>query len=331
MATDLDTQQPAKPVTHVGRALLGHGDRRLLIFRQNVVTAWAFLSLRRADRRFPVQPYDAFQVANAAAVTFTALVLLVILFDPYLTLWRTGLPEPVIGFFRFFTQFGKSDWILIATGGAVIIGLFLDAGALSARERANRSVRLFAAAYVFIAVALAGIIANLSKYTIGRARPGLFDTNGSFAFDFWSWEPNWASFPSGHATTGLALGVSLALLFPRLRPVDRGKPRLRRRALPLRHAGRRAARRHHGLAPGARLRAAAPHLRLRRGRQGGAPHWRLRALGANRAARDEEIELRRPRPYRPAPCRARACRGRAAPLPPAAPRCPSSGAGSPAA
>ena len=70
---------------------------------------------------------------------------------------------------------------------------------------------------MFASVASSGIIANLAKYVIGRARPQHFVDAGSYSFDFWSGDAGWASFPSGHATTAMALGVALALLFPRLR------------------------------------------------------------------------------------------------------------------
>jgi undecaprenyl-diphosphatase len=95
--------------------------------------------------------------------------------------------------------------------------LVLDASALRARLRVRRAMRTLAAGYVFAAVAVSGIIANLCKNIIGRARPRHFDETGTLAFDFWSGDSSWASFPSGHATTAMALGVSLALLFPRLR------------------------------------------------------------------------------------------------------------------
>jgi undecaprenyl-diphosphatase len=246
MASDLDTGRDAKPVTEVGRVLLDRGGsglstlregwdtgraaalerafkpamrnlgRRLAIFRRNVAATRAFAARRRRDRRFPVQPYDRLQIANAAAVAATALALLAILFDPYLTLWRSGLPHEVVGVFKFVTQFGKSDWILVGSGLAVIIGLFLDPSVLSRKERVGRTVRVSAAAYVFLAVALSGTIANICKNIIGRARPKLFETDGSFAFHVFAWQADWASFPSGHATTGLAFGVALALLFPRL-------------------------------------------------------------------------------------------------------------------
>ena len=85
-----------------------------------------------------------------------------------------------------------------------------------ARAR-KRTARSLAAFYVFASVASSGIIANLAKYVIGRARPKHFYDAGDFSFDFWSGDAGWASFPSGHATTAMALGLALALLFPRLR------------------------------------------------------------------------------------------------------------------
>ena len=115
------------------------------------------------------------------------------------------------------TRLGKSDWILLGTGLFVILMLLLEATQLRPRHRARRSVRSLAALYVFASVAISGIIANVGKYTIGRARPKFFPETGSVSFDVFSGDAGWASFPSGHATTAMALGVSLALLFPRLR------------------------------------------------------------------------------------------------------------------
>lgn len=215
MAGDFYDKQVATAAALFGRAR----DRALLTagtVRGNLATLASFVVRRRRDHRFPIQPYSILQIANAAAVAATAFALLVIFLDTYLPRWHTTLPGPVTGFFRFFTQFGKADWILIGTGLAVIIALLLEASTMRPRLRINRAIRLFAAAYVFLAVAISGIIANLSKYIVGRARPKLSADNGTFSFDFWSWNADWASFPSGHATTGMAFGVALALLFPRL-------------------------------------------------------------------------------------------------------------------
>ncbi len=215
MSTDLH-RPPARQAADLQRAL-AYVKPRLETIRRNIASSWRFVTGRRRDLRFAVQPYDTFQIAGAAALTATALVLLILVADPFVPAWRETLPPSVVAFFSFFTQFGKADWILIATGAATIIAHLIDASATPKRERITRATRVTAAAYVFLTVAISGITANLTKYALGRARPKLFEEHGSTAFDFWAWDPDWASFPSGHATTGMALGVSLALLFPRLK------------------------------------------------------------------------------------------------------------------
>ncbi len=179
--------------------------------------AVAFLARRRRDVRFRVVPYGPLTLVNAAFVGITILLVLAFVLDPLFTAWQQSLPDSVVRFFGRVTRFGKSDWILIGTGISVIVMLSLDASALARHVQARRTARALAASYVFVAVASAGIVANLSKYVIGRARPKHFADAGSYAFDFLSGDASWASFPSGHATTAMALGVALALLFTRLR------------------------------------------------------------------------------------------------------------------
>jgi undecaprenyl-diphosphatase len=203
------------------RTSIGEGKQALSrvgrAFQRNLSLSRSLAVRRRRDVRFQILPYDFFQLVNGAVLFLTALALSAVLLDPYLTVWHGRLPSPLVDAFHVVTRFGQSDWILISTGIFFILMLFLDASTMATRLRARRAVRALAAGYVFVSVAVSGIVANLCKYGIGRARPRYFDETGSLSFDFWSGDASWASFPSGHATTGMALGVALALLFPRLR------------------------------------------------------------------------------------------------------------------
>lgn len=192
-------------------------NRRAALLRSNLALSRNLLGRRRRDLRFRVLPYDLLQIINALAVFATLSAILLVLLDPLLGAWQQSLPKRVVQFFGYVTRLGKSDWILLGTGLFVILMLLLEATQLRPRHRARRSVRSLAALYVFASVAISGIIANVGKYTIGRARPKFFPETGSVSFDVFSGDAGWASFPSGHATTAMALGVSLALLFPRLR------------------------------------------------------------------------------------------------------------------
>jgi undecaprenyl-diphosphatase len=196
---------------------IGAARRHLSAFPRNVAAARAFLVTRRRDQRFRLVPFNAYQLANGVALAASAFVLLVVLLDPYLVAWHGALPEGLIAFFDVLTDFGRSGWILYATGIFLLAALVLDATGLPERRRLRRAVRSVAAGYVFVAVAGSGLLTSLLKRLIGRARPKLFEDSGSFSFDPIASDSDWASFPSGHATTAMSLGVALALLFPRLR------------------------------------------------------------------------------------------------------------------
>ncbi|MAM10268.1 MAG: phosphatase [Rhizobiaceae bacterium] len=117
------------------------------------------------------------------------------------------------------TDLTTSPWILV-TSGAVTLGalaVLARAGRTSARYRAVHVAHQ--AVYVFSTVALASASVNVVKRLIGRARPSLFDSVGDLHFRFGGWAYDYASFPSGHATTSGAVFAALALLFPRMGPV----------------------------------------------------------------------------------------------------------------
>lgn len=198
-------------------ARLGRAARVWAGARRNLTMSRAFAARRRRDLRFRIVPYDGFQIANAAAIAASVHALIIIVLDPYLPVWQAGLPKVLVGFFEVVTRFGKSDWILVSTGLFFIAALLADASRLKARQRMRRAIRASAAGYVFLSVAISGLVVNAFKYGVGRARPRLFEDAGSFAVDFWRADAAWASFPSGHATTAMAVAVALALLFPRAR------------------------------------------------------------------------------------------------------------------
>src|SRR5260370_18033341 len=70
--------------------------------------------------------------------------------------------------------------------------------------------------YMFIAVSLPGLVGTIVKRWIGRVRPS---DAGPFAYEPFSWRPEYASFPSGHATTAFAALVAIGGICPRPRPV----------------------------------------------------------------------------------------------------------------
>lgn len=123
----------------------------------------------------------------------------------------------VRSFFKLLTDLGRSNWILIPSGLAILV-----LGWMRVRETRFRRVVTYGYAaqlliFLFAAVALSGLAASLTKNILGRARPKLFDALGSLEFQPFTFDADFASFPSGHATTTGALAGVLMIVWPRAR------------------------------------------------------------------------------------------------------------------
>jgi len=131
--------------------------------------------------------------------------------------WLVSLPGEYRSAFRAFTDLGKSDWILGTTGVACLFLLTLDAGRYAFRLRMTIGVIFTYAAFIFYTVAATGLLAIAFKWTLGRARPKLYEEVGPVHFDFLAFDGSYTSFPSGHSTTVAALATALAFIFPAYR------------------------------------------------------------------------------------------------------------------
>jgi lipid A 4'-phosphatase len=117
--------------------------------------------------------------------------------------------------FQFITQFGLSKGYLII---AAVLCLCLRLAAWRARGARIAAALLqnaYRALFLFLAVAVSGLVTDLVKIVIGRARPKLLFTDGLHGFTWGATQADYWSFPSGHATTIAALAVGLTLLWPR--------------------------------------------------------------------------------------------------------------------
>lgn len=122
------------------------------------------------------------------------------------------------GLFDEITRWGESDWILIPS-----LALFAITGliGLILGKRLQKLAFFQSAgilAFIFIGVGLPGLISNLFKRGVGRARPVLIDSSGPFDFQHFSNNWQFESFPSGHTTTSFAFACVVGFLSPRLFP-----------------------------------------------------------------------------------------------------------------
>lgn len=157
-------------------------------------------------------------IGVAALATVLMLALLMVVLDAAAIVDARGLPSGVQRFFNIITDYGKSGWVLWPAG------LFLAAAGIAAGTVSQRTGLLIASIatrvmFVFAAIGLSGLFANLIKGLIGRARPFVGGSADPYLFSPWTWKPAYASFPSGHAQAAASIAVALGALFPRARVV----------------------------------------------------------------------------------------------------------------
>src|ERR1700691_3286830 len=75
------------------------------------------------------------------------------------------------------------------------------------------------AGFLFIAIGLPGLFDTVVKRMIGRARPYVGTHDDPFAYMPFIWRPEYASMPSGHATTATAAAIAIGAIWPRTRAV----------------------------------------------------------------------------------------------------------------
>jgi lipid A 4'-phosphatase len=108
-----------------------------------------------------------------------------------------------LAIFNFITRFGEGGIYLVPLGIA-----FLWAAIRDSERWAWRT------GFVFVALALPGILGDIMKPVFGRARPVLLFRDGLFGFTWAGAHANSWSFPSGHSITVAALAVALYVIYP---------------------------------------------------------------------------------------------------------------------
>jgi membrane-associated phospholipid phosphatase len=139
----------------------------------------------------------------------------------YLDAWAAEaalrLPAWVREVFNEITDFGKSGWFLWPTGILLLAIAFLVSPASAPIDRALLAIVGLRVGFLFSAIALPSLVVTIIKRIIGRARPLVGDGIDPFVFKQWVWRPEYASLPSGHATTAFATAIAISALWPKLR------------------------------------------------------------------------------------------------------------------
>ena len=121
----------------------------------------------------------------------------------------------VDGFFEIITTLGNSGIYLIPFGViSIVLRLFSLISRFQSRKKYIMKVYR-SLLFLFLSIAISGIITDIFKFFFGRARPLLLFKENYYGFAFFQFSSDMWSFPSGHANTIFALATALFLLFPK--------------------------------------------------------------------------------------------------------------------
>ncbi len=123
--------------------------------------------------------------------------------------------EAVKPFFAAVERFGIG-WPYLVLSGLAFAGLRWGGSwqPLRSRAVAMREAAIIPG-FLFAAIAASGLVVDLLKIVVGRARPKLLFATGTYDFSWFGLRADDWSFPSGHAATAAALMTALWCLWPR--------------------------------------------------------------------------------------------------------------------
>lgn len=180
------------------------------------VARW-FAVLARAPRAR--MPSVSERAIVAVVLAFAGSIALMFFVDRAAVDWARHLPRGFEGAFEQITNAGESGWFLVPFGSIVLVLAALTSPELPRMTQGVLGALAARFGFLFLATGAPGLFATIVKRLIGRARPYV-DLGGSpFTYMPFAWRSEYASLPSGHATTAGAVAFAIGAIWPRSRPV----------------------------------------------------------------------------------------------------------------
>ncbi len=153
----------------------------------------------------------------AVAVIIAAIVASMFVLDAAASDWARHLPQCVIDAADEITNFGLSGRFLYPLGFMILILAALIGPWLTRMTQGVLAAIMARLGFLFIAIGLPSLFDTIVKRLIGRARPYMGPRDNPFFYKPLSWSPEYASMPSGHATTAAAAAIAIGAIWPRAR------------------------------------------------------------------------------------------------------------------
>ena len=152
-----------------------------------------------------------------AAILGASIIALMLFLDAQEIALMPARGTPGLWPVRILTDFGKDAYVLWLLA-AILLVIVFTSPALAATKRARWLHFGTRVQYLFLAVLVPVLAAEVIKWAVGRGRPFVDGKANAFNFVPFTGTEAYFSFPSAHAVTGFALAFSVGALWPRARP-----------------------------------------------------------------------------------------------------------------
>jgi membrane-associated phospholipid phosphatase len=177
---------------------------------------WIVVLWRAPRARLPRWPVSFWL---AVALIIAAILASMFFVDTAASNWARHLPPWLTDAADQITNFGLSGWFLYPLGFALLCLAAVTAPSLPRLTGGTLAALAARFGFLFVAIGLPGLFATIVKRLIGRARPYVGVQDDPFAYMPFIWRPEYASMPSGHATTATAAAIAIGAIWPRSRVV----------------------------------------------------------------------------------------------------------------
>jgi membrane-associated phospholipid phosphatase len=155
----------------------------------------------------------------AIIVMLVATVVSMFFLDTPASAWVRTLPRWFIDMFEEITNFGLSGVFLFPFGFILLCLAAVMSPVLSRATQGVIAVLAVRFGFLFLAIGLTGLFVTTVKRLIGRARPYMGNEDDPFNYWPFVWRSEYASMPSGHATTAVSAALAIGAIWPRSRGV----------------------------------------------------------------------------------------------------------------
>jgi membrane-associated phospholipid phosphatase len=155
----------------------------------------------------------------AIIVALMVIVASMFLFDTAASDWARRLPLWFTAAFEALTNLGLSGWFLFPFGFILLCLAAVTSPALPRLTQGVLAALAVRFGFLFLAIGAPGLFVTIVKRLIGRARPYVGSYDDPFAYMPFIWRPEYASMPSGHATTAASAAIAIGAIWPRARGV----------------------------------------------------------------------------------------------------------------